>query len=435
MRISLVLLASVLVLSVSEGSSSPRLVEAEDLLAVNNPLNTADDSAERMTAYHDAVSQVSNLMEVQNHSKDMCVKVTHEAIQGILDEVKNAQKVLDRMDNGAHCRTKGQRVIDHSKRNLTKKKMAVRTANRRLKQAFDARIDVTSTFNTANANCKTFFNSVGWKKARKRVEDRKQEVSKAKQMVKDAQKDLIKEEKAARVARCQCKTTVTRQAQNALAQARKFTPQRRKSIIRETMVLCLVQAGSKGKSAKQCVNKGLNAKYRSKLELQEPKLVKCFGCNVNEKCNPIRTKARLARKGTGVKKKIKAVIKSDVERRTKAHIIARTKTKHARPHKYAVGVVAKYTVHRNAVCKSAAGAFRTYNQNALWNMARAPYRRTRQESNWDYVCRGLCNKAGKRCKAFTRYWKYGEAYCTLHSRVCSLRRDARTKGDVYYVKQ
>lgn len=332
--------------------------------------------------------------------EEMCVKGARKSIQAILHEVKNAQKTLDQMDNGARCHTIGQREIDYAKRRLAHKKNAVKTATRLLNQAQNARVSVSSTLNAANGNCNAFFDSLDWKRARHRVNHRKREVSRAKQMVQDARKNLSKAEKSARIARCNCKRRVTRQAKNALAQARKLTPERRRSILRETMVLCL----GAGKSYKHCASKGLAAQYRKKLELRQTKLVTCFGCNAKAKsCKYVRSKA---------------------QRTPKAAPVA----------KNAVAVEARYTMHRDAVCTSTQGIFMTFNQNALWNMARAIYGEQVQAGTWDNMCKAACTKTGKRCKAFARFWKYGQAYCTLHSRSCSLRRNAKTKGDNFYVK-
>jgi len=88
----------------------------------------------------------------------------------------------------------------------------------------------------------------------------------------------------------------------------------------------------------------------------------------------------------------------------------------------------RYTVHRNAACHPGPGAFKTYNQNALWNM------RGNRGRNWNRICKGACTKAGSRCKAFSRFMKYGQEFCTLRSRGCRLKKDGTTKGDIYYVK-
>lgn len=80
---------------------------------------------------------------------------------------------------------------------------------------------------------------------------------------------------------------MTKAAKDAVAQARKLTGERKRSIIRELMLICLVDARSKGNAkarnnaGKSCKSQGLPSGYNSKLALHQTKLAK-----MNFKCGP-----------------------------------------------------------------------------------------------------------------------------------------------------
>merc|ERR1711934_995747 len=124
--------------------------------------------------------------------------------------------------------------------------------------------------------------SAQWQAARRNVSRKKNSWTKAKQQVVDARKYLSKMEAKAAADRCSCKRRVTKASQNAVVQARRLSAERKRTIIRELMVICLANAAKKKSAVARnnagnvCKSQKLPAAYAKKLHLHQTKLVK-FG--------------------------------------------------------------------------------------------------------------------------------------------------------------
>merc|ERR1711959_89694 len=57
-----------------------------------------------------------------------CTSNAHKAIKDVVHEVKNAQTILNKMDNGSRCASKGQSAINNAKASLQRKQAAVKQA-------------------------------------------------------------------------------------------------------------------------------------------------------------------------------------------------------------------------------------------------------------------------------------------------------------------
>merc|ERR1719353_1130823 len=208
-----------------------------------------------------------------------CTSNAHKAIKDVVHEVKNAQTILNKMDNGSRCASKGQSAINNAKASLQRKQAAVKHAQKELNKAQNARVSVSVTFSSGNRNCNVFTSSAAWQRAR-RNKNRKQKVN-------DANKYLAKMQAQAIRDQCKCKDRVTKAAKNAVAQARKLTAERKRTIIRELMVICLANAAKKKGAAannagNRCKSQGLPSKYNSQLNLHQTKLVKMnFKCSTS----------------------------------------------------------------------------------------------------------------------------------------------------------
>merc|ERR1711959_726042 len=184
----------------------------------------------------------------------------------VIHEVKNAQGILNRMDNGKRCAAKGSSAVANAKASLQRKQAAQRQAQKELNKAQNARINVSVTFSSGNRNCNVFTNSAAWQRARRNKNRKQNALTKAKQEVNDANKYLAKMQAQAIRDQCKCKDRVTKAAKNAVAQARKLTAERKRTIIRELMVICLANAAKKKGAAannagNRCKSQGLPSKY------------------------------------------------------------------------------------------------------------------------------------------------------------------------------
>merc|ERR1711981_711309 len=111
--------------------------------------------------------------------------------------------------------------------------------------AQNAPIKVKLSFSSGNRNCNAFTSSAQWQAARRNVSRKKNAWTKAKQQVADARKYLSKMQAKAAADQCSCKRRVTKAAQNAVVQARRLSAERKRTIIRELMVICLANAAKK----------------------------------------------------------------------------------------------------------------------------------------------------------------------------------------------
>jgi len=233
-------------------------------------------------------------------NENQCISNAHKSIASVLHEVKNAQSILNRMDNGSRCAKKGQAAVQNAKASLRHKQAAEKKAHKNLNKSRSAKITVTVTYSSANRNCKAFTNSNAFRRARRNEQAKKNALTRAKQQVRDAKKFLKKMEAKAAADRCKCKARVTKAAKTAVTQARRLTGERKRSIIRELMLICLVKARSKStptarnNAGNACKNQGLPSSYNSKLVLRQTKLAKmnfkCFSGSrrIKDSCGGFR---------------------------------------------------------------------------------------------------------------------------------------------------
>merc|ERR1711907_779635 len=251
-------------------------------------VDTLLEATEREVMFKEASNKVEVLLQAgteTSKSENQCISNAHKSIASVLHEVKNAQSILNRMDNGSRCAKKGQAAVQNAKANLRQKQAAEKNAHKNLSKSRSAKITVTVTYSSANRNCKAFTNSNAFRRARRNEQAKKNALTRAKQQVRDAKNFLKKMEAKAAADRCKCKDRVTRAAKTAVTQARKLTGERKRSIIRELMLICLVKARSKStptarnNAGNACKNQGLPSSYNSKLVLHQTKLVR-----MNFKC-------------------------------------------------------------------------------------------------------------------------------------------------------
>jgi hypothetical protein len=223
-----------------------------------------------------------------------CISNAYKTIKSVIHEVKNAQSILNRMDNGSRCINKGEAAVNSAKRSLARKRADEKRAQKASNAASSVQVEVTVSFSSGNRNCNAFTSSNEWKKARRNKNRKKNDLAKAKQQVKDAINYLNKMKAKAKQDRCKCKRRVILAAKNAVVRARKLTNERKRSITRELMLICLVKARSKGNASARnnagqaCKRQGFPSKYNSSLKLHQTKMSK----TLNFHCSPPKHRGR-----------------------------------------------------------------------------------------------------------------------------------------------
>jgi len=260
--------------------------EEEFLSFSESSPDVSTQDREDMFAEHQVY--VDNLLQQKAGKANSCIDTAKKSIESVFHTVKNAQGVLNRMDNGKHCTNKGQNLIKAANASLQRKQAAEKQARKNFNAAQNARITVVVTFSSGQRSCSVFKKSAQWRKAQRNKTRKQNELTKAQQQVRDAKKYLAKMHDKARQDRCKCKARVENAAQGAATQARKLTADRKKSIVRELMLICIVKARSKKTAAARnnagqaCKSQGFPSKYNAKLALHKTKLVamnfKCKRC-------------------------------------------------------------------------------------------------------------------------------------------------------------
>jgi len=216
-----------------------------------------------------------------------CVQTARATIRGVLDEVKNAQRQLNRMDNGARCKNKRSHIVRRWQKEVSNRSRQLSRAKSLLRTAQNANIRTTVVFRIANRNCNVFYGTSSWRRARHTVAIRKRNVTRAAARLQDARRTLSREQESARRARCACRTRVHRNANNALRRARSLTNERKRTITREHLVICLAKSrkykGKRGNDlAQACKSKRMPSSYNAKLVLRKTRMARMnFRCKVN----------------------------------------------------------------------------------------------------------------------------------------------------------
>merc|ERR1711959_497231 len=205
--------------------------------------------------YAEASDRATELLAENEHldtaaKRNACQKAADASIANVFREVQEAQKMLNRLNNGRSCE--------------------VRTANDNLRKARRARVSWNFSFESlSEGRCGAFYRHGNWQAAKSRVNKRNRALNQAKANLTAAKNNLKVQIATAKKVRNQCRCNVQKNTKNQLKIAKKLTGERQKTILREMMVKCLVAARAKGKKANaaaaKCKNIRISAAYNRKL--------------------------------------------------------------------------------------------------------------------------------------------------------------------------
>merc|ERR1711927_127973 len=213
-----------------------------------------------------AQSRVESMLEMDTRARrSACVKAADASINNVFKEVQNAQRSLNRLNNGRSCASRNQHLINRAQRTIRLRQRQLNTANANLRKARRARVRWNFSYESLReGSCSVFFRSGAWQAAKRVVN------------LRAAKNNLTVQIRNAKRARLACKCAVKKNVKKQLIQARKLTGDRQKTLLREMMVKCLVAARKKGKganaAASRCKSLRISAAYSRRLRLFQTKL-------------------------------------------------------------------------------------------------------------------------------------------------------------------
>jgi len=234
------------------------------------------ESAE--TPFDAATSKVSTMLEVDTMARrSACVKAADASINNVFTDVKNAQRMLNRLNNGRHCATRNQHLINRAKRTISLRNRQVRTALNYLRRQRRSRVRWNFSFESLReGSCSAFYRSGQWRSAKRRVQHANRRLVQRRAALRAARNNLKVQIRNARRARNACRCAVQRRTARELKNAKRLTGDRMKTLLREMMVKCLVVARKHGKNANKfaarCKSLRVSAAYKRRLRLFRTRL-------------------------------------------------------------------------------------------------------------------------------------------------------------------
>merc|ERR1711959_578853 len=225
-----------------------------------------------------ATDSVGSQLEVDSEAaRGACVKAADASIQNVYTDVKNSQRMLNDLPDGRTCAKRNQHLIAKARRWIKTTESRLRTAKHHLTHARRTRIDWDFSFESLRPGaCNPFFRSGQWQAVKRKVSIRTRQVATAQATVRSAHQNLRNTIAAAKRAVNLCKCGVMDEIRRSLAAARRATPDRKKTVLREEMVKCLVAARKQGKNANKaaakCKSLRLSRAVIAKLALHHPVL-------------------------------------------------------------------------------------------------------------------------------------------------------------------
>merc|ERR1711939_209138 len=230
------------------------------------------------TDFTAASDRVASMLEEDTQARrSACVKAADASINNVFTDVKNAQRMLNRLDNGRRCASRNQHLINRAQRTIRLRQRQLNTANANLRKARRVRVRWNFSYESLReGSCSVFFRSGAWQAAKRVVNHRSRVVTQSKANLRAAKNNLTVQIRNAKRARLACKCAVKKNVKKQLIQARKLTGDRQKTLLREMMVKCLVAARKKGKganaAASRCKSLRISAAYSRRLRLFQTKL-------------------------------------------------------------------------------------------------------------------------------------------------------------------
>lgn len=232
------------------------------------------------TPYEAANSKVASMLEEDTMARrSACVKAADASINNVFRDVKNSQHMLNRLNNGRHCARRNQHLINRAKRTISHRSRQVRGAVTHLRKTRRTRVRWNFSFESLReGSCSAFYRSGQWQSTKRRVHHANRRLINRRATLRAARNNLKVQIRNAKRARNSCKCAVKKRVVRELKSARRATGDRMKTLLREMMVKCLVNARKRGKHANKyaarCKSLRVSAAYKRRLRLFQTKLAR-----------------------------------------------------------------------------------------------------------------------------------------------------------------
>merc|ERR1712022_94101 len=267
------------------------------------PEETFVQEGSMMTTFDEASARIEAQASTEA-GRSACVKAADASINGVFRDVKNAQRMLNRLNNGRHCATRNQHLINRAKRTISIRTRQVHASTNALRKQRRSRIRWNFSFESLReGSCAAFYRSGQWQGAKRRVHHANRRLTGARANLRAARNNLKVQIRNAKRVRNACRCAVKKQVARALKAAKRLTGDRMKTLLREMMVKCLVAARRHGKNANKvaarCKNLRVSAAYKRRLRLFQTRLAPgVAGANCKKAVLPCHTRtARSNRAG------------------------------------------------------------------------------------------------------------------------------------------
>jgi len=225
-----------------------------------------------------AQDKVGSMLQVDTEARrSACVKAADASINNVFRDVKNAQRMLNRLDNGRRCATRNQHLINRAHRTIRLRTRQVHSSVRFLRTQRRSRVRWNFSFESLReGSCSAFYRSGQWQSTKRRVHHANRRLLGARANLRAARNNLKVQIRNAQRVRRACRCAVKRRTARMLKNAQRETGDRMKTLLREMMVKCLVSARKRGKNANKyaarCKNLRVSASYKRRLRLYRTRL-------------------------------------------------------------------------------------------------------------------------------------------------------------------
>jgi len=237
-----------------------------------------EGSAAESTEFLNARDRVEEMLQEDTMAgRSACVKAADASINNVFTDVKNAQRMLNRLPNGRHCATRNQHLINRAKRTIRTRTRQVRSSVNYLRVQRRSRVRWNFSFESLReGSCSAFYRSGQWQSSKRRVSHANRRLVSARANLRAARNNLKVQIRNAKRARNRCRCGVKKRVARELKSAKRLTGDRMKTLLREMMVKCLVAARKRGKNANKyasrCKSLRVSASYKRRLRLYQTRL-------------------------------------------------------------------------------------------------------------------------------------------------------------------
>jgi len=251
--------------------------------SVQEEVFVQEGSALEASEFLNARDRVEDMLQEDTMARrSACVKAADASINNVFTDVKNSQRMLNKLPNGRHCATRNQHLINRAKRTIRTRTNQVRSAVNHLRKQRRSRVRWNFSYESLRENsCSAFYRSGQWQTAKRRVHHANRRLISARANLRAARNNLKVQIRNAKRARNRCRCAIKRRVARELKSAKRLTGDRMKTLLREMMVKCLVSARKRGKNANKyaarCKNLRVSASYKRRLRLFRTRLAPGVG--------------------------------------------------------------------------------------------------------------------------------------------------------------